>query len=851
LSGSFYGVEDCLFLSVYVPDMSFEGNSTKLPVMVWITGGGFRTGGFNYYSFGPNQFMQRGVIMVALNYRLGVLGFLSMGSEMVPGNAGLRDQVLALEWIHENIVSFGGDPDLITIFGESAGAVSVHLHILSPLSDGLFKRAILQSGSALSEPLKVLPPERALGYSNEMAKVVGCHQEENVLSCMQGIEFSNFVISSWLFNGAFIWWPVLDTNFTVDSFLPGYPEQLMSSGEFNTNIDIIIGTNTDEGIVLVDPLRGLGITWEDYKNNFIENGPYKLFNIANASDVTDDLINKTAMIVDFYLGSTENINIDNIQGIMDLLTDSWFLYGTYKTVKYMTEHNVTVYQYVLSYEGQYSYTMLFGQPSFGVAHVDDIMYLFDPNFIAPTLNEDDATVRNIMVTAWTNFAANGEPTSTDSESSWNEQTCSECVQSYWNISGASPGMATSTAINERMEFWDSIMNMPTSLPTLTPVPSSQCSSYVNDISDMVFKGVGSNCRAGMDSTWPGGLTCNSPYIVCLPQENTLAVDGFGGEAYKSLTYRYSVEECLQECSRDQRCMGVEFVADLNSSLGDCNLIDVLSLEITSEVEGFTFDSQIVYNSLDISITGGDVLCFAKDASCYPYFEAEELNDVMLKCYCPNNRKGYYTKKVRRTVENTRYCGGDDSEVNARIKKAQANRMFHLCENWCLFLTENPEAESWYWDPWHDCWREQYAGVGPHMSYCNRVIRSPNAIEMQFLNYRKNMFCQSPQPTQSPSIVDHIWYLADEGDSCDDACMTNNKVCEENLTAGVTENNVNAGSYFAQAGVTCVNEEVGNVDWALPGYEVSSGICLIRSSSTENTGCNWAIGLGYQRLCACA
>jgi len=304
-------------------------------------------------------------------------------------------------------------------------------------------------------------------------------------------------------------------------------------------------------------------------------------------------------------------------------------------------------------------------------------------------------------------------------------------------------------------------------------------------------------------------------------------------------------------SQDQRCMGVEFVADLNSSLGDCNLIDVITAEISSEVEGFTYDSNMVYNNLDVSITGGEALCFAKDDDCYPYFEAADLNDVMLKCYCPNNRKGYYTKKVTRTVETTRYCGGDDLEVNTRIKKAQANRMFHLCENWCLFLTENPEAESWYWDPWQGCWREQYAGVGSHMSYCNRVIRSPDAIEMKFLNHRKNLFCQSPQPTQSPSNMDSFWYLAEEEDSCDDACRGKGKVCDENLTASVTENNVNAGSYFAEAGVTCVLEEVGNVDWALPGYEVSSGICLTRHSTTENTGCNWAIGLGYQRLCACA
>jgi len=141
------------------------------------------------------------------------------------------------------------------------------------------------------------------------------------------------------------------------------------------------------------------------------------------------------------------------------------------------------------------------------------------------------------------------------------------------------------------------------------------------------------------------------------------------------------------------------------------------------------------------VTRGNAMCFVKE-DCFPYFEAEELNDVMLnKCYCPNNRKGFYTKRVKRTVDNTRFCG-EDEDVNLRIRKAQANRMFHLCENWCLFETENPESESWYWDPWKTCWREQYANVSGHMSYCSRVIINPDTIEMQFVKNRSDKFCKS-------------------------------------------------------------------------------------------------------------
>jgi hypothetical protein len=283
---------------------------------------------------------------------------------------------------------------------------------------------------------------------------------------------------------------------------------------------------------------------------------------------------------------------------------------------------------------------------------------------------------------------------------------------------------------------------PTSKPTHqpsqspTPSPTSPCVPYVNDVEKMEFLGIGANCRAGMNISWPGGLTCDSPYIVCLPEENTPGK--FGGKSYESTTHRYSVPECLHECANDQRCLGIEFVADTRSSLGDCILIDDIPIEITSSISGFIYNPANIYPNLDSSETNGNAMCFTKK-DCFPYFEAEQLNEVMLDCYCPNNRKGFYTKRVKRTKTNTRLCG-DDSEVNLRVQKAQANRMFHLCENWCLFQTEDPKAESWYWDPWKTCWREQYADVDGHMSYCSRVIINPDTIEMQFVNYRSKNFC---------------------------------------------------------------------------------------------------------------
>ncbi|XP_047106559.1 venom carboxylesterase-6-like [Schistocerca piceifrons] len=134
-----------------VGDLRFQTpsqNATKKAVMVWIHGGCFTEGSGE--SAKPNYFVDNDVIVVSINYRLGLLGFLSTGDGVVPGNMGLKDQAEALRWVQRNIEAFGGDPDKVTIFGQSAGGATVHYHVLSSSSKGLFKNAIAMSGSALN-----------------------------------------------------------------------------------------------------------------------------------------------------------------------------------------------------------------------------------------------------------------------------------------------------------------------------------------------------------------------------------------------------------------------------------------------------------------------------------------------------------------------------------------------------------------------------------------------------------------------------------------------------------------------------------------------------------------------------
>ena len=124
--------EDCLYLNVFVPEVEEGGG--RLPVLVWIHGGGYTSGAGISERYGPLFHLSHGVVLVEVRYRLGPIGFLSLGTEDVPGNAGVRDQVAALRWVQDNIDTFGGDPHLVTVYGQSAGSFASAYHIMSPLA---------------------------------------------------------------------------------------------------------------------------------------------------------------------------------------------------------------------------------------------------------------------------------------------------------------------------------------------------------------------------------------------------------------------------------------------------------------------------------------------------------------------------------------------------------------------------------------------------------------------------------------------------------------------------------------------------------------------------------------------
>jgi carboxylesterase type B len=208
------GQEDCLFLTIYTPGLPSPSLALMglRPVMLWIHGGAFVIGDG---SGDPEFLLDDGVVFVSLQYRLGALGFLAVeGSSVLPGNLGLKDQQEAMRWVQRNIAAFGGDPRKVTLFGESAGAISVHAHVLSPRAHGLFRAGILHSGTALLTYERIIQ-KKTEKTGQDIVDKLGCGGTVDVLGCLQLLDQEAFLgveAEVWIVQDSWAQRPVLPHN---------------------------------------------------------------------------------------------------------------------------------------------------------------------------------------------------------------------------------------------------------------------------------------------------------------------------------------------------------------------------------------------------------------------------------------------------------------------------------------------------------------------------------------------------------------------------------------------------------------------------------------------------------------
>jgi para-nitrobenzyl esterase len=252
--------EDCLTLSVWTPSAA-AASSERRPVMVWIHGGAFVNGSGGRYD--SRWLASRGdIIVVTINYRLGTLGFLAhpaLGPPGEVGNYGLADQQAALRWVHDNIANFGGDPDKVTVAGESAGGMSVCDHLVAPGSAGLFRGAIIQSAPCQAQVALPVAEKKSLDYAGEL----GCGDRESAAQCLRALPADKLTKPVWFYSvGA----DLLTGPVTGTKVLPVDPVAGFADGRA-ARVPVMIGTNRDEFTLFValQYLRlGLNYTAEQY-----------------------------------------------------------------------------------------------------------------------------------------------------------------------------------------------------------------------------------------------------------------------------------------------------------------------------------------------------------------------------------------------------------------------------------------------------------------------------------------------------------------------------------------------------------------------------------------------------------
>ncbi|XP_023688680.1 neuroligin-1-like isoform X2 [Paramormyrops kingsleyae] len=402
--------EDCLFLNIYVPteDDIRESGSPK-PVMVFIHGGSYMEGTGNMFD-GSILASYGNVIVITVNYRLGVLGFLSTGDQAAKGNYGLLDLIQALRWTSENIAFFGGDPLRITVFGSGAGASCVNLLTLSHYSEGnrwsnstkgLFQRAIAQSGTALSSWAVSFQPAK---YARLLAKKVGCNLRGSVelVECLQKKHYKELVdqdIQPARYHIAF--GPVIDGD-----VIPDDPQILMEQGEF-LNYDIMLGVNQGEGLkfveLIVDSENGVQANDFDYAvSSFVDD----LYGYPDGKDILRETIKF------MYTDWADRHNPETRRKtLLALFTDHQWVAPAIATADLHSSFGSPTYFYAFYHHCQTDQV----PPWADAAHGDEIPYVFGLPMIGPTdlfpcnFSKNDVMLSAVVMTYWTNFAKTGDP----------------------------------------------------------------------------------------------------------------------------------------------------------------------------------------------------------------------------------------------------------------------------------------------------------------------------------------------------------------------------------------------------------------------------------------------------------
>ncbi len=380
--------EDCLYLNVWTPGAS---PTAKLPVMVWIYGGGFQAGATSEPRQDGEHLAHKGVVVVSMNYRLGIFGFFSHpeltkeSPHHASGNYGLLDQAAALQWVRKNIAAFGGDPENVTIFGESAGSFSVSAQMASPVSRGLFHRAIGESGAFFGRTL----PAKALSESEQDGAKFAQSIGANTLDKLRAMTSQETLDAARKDKNAFRFGPNVD-----GYFFPESPAEIYAEGN-EAHIALLAGWNHDEG---------------NYHTFFGTDPPTKENYLKKIKQTFGD---NAAEVLKLFPAETD----EQMKASADLLATANFIgYSTWKWIELQTKAgNAPVYRYEFDDAPPLAASAPGAPPqeSRGAYHSAEIEFVFgmlDSKKLP--WRPEDYQLSEQMGSYWTNFAKTGNPNGT-------------------------------------------------------------------------------------------------------------------------------------------------------------------------------------------------------------------------------------------------------------------------------------------------------------------------------------------------------------------------------------------------------------------------------------------------------
>jgi len=381
--------EDCLFLNVHTPLQ----RASNLPVLVFIHGGRYWTGAANDNN-GSVLASSRNAIVVAIQYRLNIFGFLTTQQLIDQGNLnlGLKDQNFALNWVQENIERFGGDPSRVTIFGESAGAGSVMMHLFWRDSWSLYQNAIFQSVWEWIYPTPDYAKGRALSYAARF----NCTDPNTLTQCLRAIPATQLLPQ--INPDSYGFAPVIDGNILRDT-----PFNLISSGRFNTRANLIWGNNLWEGSYSAWSTSGFRLPsqFNCTKQDFINGVTFRL----SLAYLNPTQINQVLANYEPY-----RVQDGNYFGMADVFEDHFIICGQTLSAPYLAKYSqAKVYTYIFN---QTSTGLLFDYGELRATHSNELDFIWNGAPFEPPVvfNANDYVVVNQMQSYWSNLAKRNAPT---------------------------------------------------------------------------------------------------------------------------------------------------------------------------------------------------------------------------------------------------------------------------------------------------------------------------------------------------------------------------------------------------------------------------------------------------------